>query len=96
MINLSKLVKSIRHNCIHCKIDNQRVETQSMEKLPVERLKPIAAWSNTSLDFFGPFTVKGEVNKRARGKAYGILFTCLACRVVHLELASNYSTKEFC
>ena len=77
--NLTKLVKSIRHKCIPYKIDNQRVETQSIGKLPVERLKPNTAWSNTSLDFFGPFTVKGEVNKRARGKAYGILFTCLAC-----------------
>ena len=65
---------------------------QSTGKLSVERLKPNATWSNTSLDFFGPFTVKVGVNKKARGKAYGILFTCLACREVHLELAPNYST----
>ena len=43
------------------------------------------------MDLFGPFTVKGEVNKRAWGKTYGILFTCLACRAVHVELTSNYS-----
>ena len=77
--NLTKLVKSVRHKCIHCITDNQRVETQSMGKLRVERLKPNAAWSNTSLDFFGPFTVKGEVHKRVRRKAYGILFTYLPC-----------------
>ena len=94
--NLTKLVKSIRHKCIHCKVDNQRVETQSMGKFLAERLKPNAAWNNTSLDFFRPFTVKGEVNKRARGKAYGILVNCLACRAVHLELTPNYSTEGFC
>ena len=68
VINLRKLVKSIRHKCIRCKIDNQKVEMQSMGKLPVERLKLNAAWSNTSLDFFRPSTVKGEVNKRAGGE----------------------------
>ena len=93
--NLTNLVKSIRHKCIRCKIDNQRVEKQSMGKFPVERLKPNAAWSNTSLDFFGPFTGKCEVKKRAGGKAYGILFTCLACRAVNLEFAPIYSTEGF-
>ena len=43
-----------------------------MGKLLVEPLKPNAAWSNTSPDFFGPFTVKGEVNKMAREETYGI------------------------
>ena len=75
--NLTKLVKSIRHKCIHCKADNQRIETQSMGKFLVERLK-------------------GEVNKRTRGKAYGILVNCLACPAVHLELTPNYSTEGFC
>ena len=37
--NLTKLVKSIRHKCIHCKADNQRFEMQSMGKFLVERLK---------------------------------------------------------
>ena len=70
--NPTKLVRSIRHKCICCKIDNQTVETQGMAKLLVEPLKPSAAWSNTSLDFFGPFTLKGEVNKMARGETYRI------------------------
>ena len=50
--NLTNLNKSICHKCIRCKIDNQKVEKQSMGKLPVERLKPNSGWSNTSLDFF--------------------------------------------
>ena len=93
--NLTKLVKSIRHKGIHCKIDNQRVKTQSMGKILVEQLKPNAAWSNKSLDFFRPFRLKGEVKKRARGKANRIFFTCLDCRAVYLEFAPNYSTKRF-
>ena len=78
-----------------CKIDNQRVKTQNMGKLLVEQLKPNAAWSNKSLNFFRPFRVKGEVKKRARGKTNRMFFTCLACRAVYLELAPNYSTKRY-
>lgn len=35
------------------------------------------------------------MNEKTRGRAYGILFTCLAFRAVHLELAANYSTEGF-
>ena len=66
-----------------------------MGQLPQERLKPAPAWSFTSLDFFGPFEIRGETNKRSRGKAYGVLFTCMLCRTVHLDLATDYSTNGF-
>ena len=90
VINLRKLVKSIHHKCIRCKIDNQKVEMQSMGKLPVERLKLNAAWSNTSLDFFRQSTVKGEMNKRAGGKTYNFIYLfCL------LNSSSRGRTKLF-
>ena len=43
-----------------------------MGQLPQERLKPAPAWSSTSLDYFGPFEIRGETNKRSEGKAYGV------------------------
>ena len=66
-----------------------------MGQLPVERLKPAPAWHNISLDFFGPFEIKGEVNKQSRGKGYGVLFNCLVSRAMHVDLAANYSTEGF-
>ena len=66
-----------------------------MAPLPMERLKPSPPWLYTSLDFFGPFEVRGEVNKRSRGKAYGVLFNCLSCRAVYVDIAADYSTEGF-
>jgi hypothetical protein len=44
---------------------------------------------------FGPFKVKGEVQKRTTGKGYGVIFTCLATRAVHVDLAQSYTTQAF-
>ena len=49
----------------------------------------------TSLDFFGPFGVRGEVNKRSRGKVYGLLFNCIVSRAVYVDVAHNYTTDGF-
>ena len=59
---------------------------QIMGKLPIERLKPAPAWDATALDFFGPFKIKDEVKKRTTGKAYGLIFNCLATRAVHVDM----------
>lgn len=47
------------------------------------------------LDLFGPYTVRGEVQKRTSGKAYGVMFTDLAMRAVHIEAAFGYDTSNF-
>ena len=66
-----------------------------MTPLPIERMKPAPAWSTTSIDMFGPFMIRGQVNKRARNKGYGIIFTCLLTRAVYLDLADDYSMQTF-
>ena len=93
--NLYRLVKSVKNRCIQCRKNSKLLQSQMMGQLPQERLKPAPAWSFTSLDFFGPFEIRGETNKRSRGKAYGVLFTCMLCRAVHLDLATDYSTNGF-
>ena len=47
------------------------------------------------MDFFGPFKVRGVVNKRSCGKAFGVIFTCGNSRAVHCDLSQNYSTDGF-
>jgi hypothetical protein len=66
-----------------------------MAPLPLDRLKPAPMWHNSALDLFGPFSIKGEVNKRSVGKAYGIIFTCLLTRAVYVDVACDYSTDAF-
>ena len=65
-----------------------------MADLPIARLKPFTPpFYNSSVDYFGPYYVKVGRNKST--KHYGILFTCMNTRAVHLEMAVDYSTMEF-
>ena len=93
--NLQKLVKSIRYRCVICKKLNKELTSQIMSELPEERLKPSPPWYHTGLDLFGPFIIRGEVQKRVRGKAYGVIFNCMSTRAVHADVADNYSTDAF-
>ena len=94
---LETMVKSIKHKCVECrKINKARLkESQAMAQLPSDRLKPAPAWYSITVDFFGPLEVKGEVNKRSRGKSYGVIFTCNLVRAVHIDLSPDYSTDSF-
>ena len=95
IVGIQRLVKRIRYNCVECRRYHGELQKQVMAPLPVERLKPAPPWYHTALDLFGPFTIKGEVNKRSLGKGYGVLFTCLLTRAVFVDIACDYSTDGF-
>ena len=63
--------------------------------LPQEKLKPAPAWNCTAVDLFSPFRIRGEVQKRTTGKAYGVIFNCLSTQAVHVDLAPYYHTEKF-
>ena len=83
------------NKCVHCCIKFKRLAQQIMSPLPIERIKPSPPFYNVVVDYFGPFIIRGEVQKRVRGKAYGVLITCMSSRAIHLDLAQNYTTDGF-
>ena len=88
------LAKLVKLKCVTCRELERKSESQLMSDLPTERLLPFTpAFYVTSCDYFGPYSVKVGRNKTA--KHYGVLFTCLNTRAVHLELAVDYSAMEF-
>jgi hypothetical protein len=88
------LVKLVKLKCVTCREFESKTESQLMCELPTERLLPFTpAFYATSCDYFGPYSVKVRRNKTA--KHYGVLFTCLNTRAVHLELAVDCSAMEF-
>ena len=66
-----------------------------MAPIPEIRLKlPMRAFTRTAVDYAGPFvTIQGRGKRRQ--KRYLCLFTCLASRAVHLEMAYGLDTNSF-
>ena len=95
IINLPRLAKKICSSCVFCKVKRMCLHGQIMSSLPVERLQPSPPFYFVGVDYFGPYDIKGEVNKRCRGKCYGVIFTCFTTRAIHLELSVEYSTDAF-
>ncbi|KAJ8022200.1 hypothetical protein HOLleu_39614 [Holothuria leucospilota] len=94
IIGVQRLAKSIKYKCVTCRKMDHKVETQRMANLPKERMAPYTPpFYYTSCDYFGPMTVKVGRNKTT--KHYGVVFTCLNTRAVHLDLAVDCSSMEF-
>ncbi|XP_013409149.1 uncharacterized protein LOC106172794 [Lingula anatina] len=63
-----------------------------MSDLPADRLEPAPPFTYSAVDFFGPIYVK---EGRKQMKRYGAMFTCLASRAIHIEVAYSLSTDSF-
>ena len=90
---LRSLVRSTARKCQRCQNHRAAPIAPEMGLLPFERTTSFTRpFSFTGVDYFGPIEV--EVGRR-REKRWGVLFTCLTLRAVHLELASSLSTDCF-
>ena len=64
-----------------------------MSNLPDGRISPDQPpFTNTGVDCFGPFYTK---RGRSEVKRYGVIFTCLTVRAVHIEVAESLHTHSF-
>jgi hypothetical protein len=93
--NGAKLAKRVRGRCTLCRLIDQVTVSQKMGKIPLFLLKEAPVFTYVQLDIFGPWCVRGEVQKRTTGKCWGVLFVCLNSRAVHIEFIAGYSTDSF-
>ena len=88
--NANSAVRKIISQCCFCRRYVGRVGEQKMADLPKERLLPdLPPFTNVGVDYFGPIEVK---RGRSICKRYGVIFTCLSSRAVHLEVAQSLDT----
>lgn len=90
-------ISSIIHQCVKCRKLRSDVSTQKMSDLPTDRVHPTPPFTYVGIDTFGPWDV---VARRTRGgqacsKRWAILFTCLTCRAVHIEVVDSMSSSAF-
>ena len=91
IIHIRILVKQIVSKCIVCCKRRKTLCSQSTGQLPIEIIQPSLPFSSKDFDFFGPYSIKGEVQKRIRGKCYGVIFVCMVSRAVYVDVSLNYS-----
>ncbi|XP_064641265.1 uncharacterized protein LOC135496078 [Lineus longissimus] len=79
-------------DCILCRKLRGNSCGQKMADLPTDRLDSIAPFTYSGVDYFGPFLIK---EGRCEIKRWGVLFTCLASRSIHIETAISMDTDSF-
>lgn len=93
IIGANSLARKISRECLLCRKQLGKPILQIMGDLPEDRMASnIPPFSHTGLDCFGPFMV---ARGRTREKRYGVIFTCLSSRAIHLEIVFSLESDSF-
>ena len=93
VLKANRLSKAVKFKCVTCRKMAHENETQFMTELPPVCLAPqTPPFHYTACDYFGPLSVK--VGRYKKAKRYGVIFTCLNTRALHLEMAVDCTTME--
>ena len=92
IIDATSSVFSVISSCVKCQKLRGTVQEQKMSDLPEARMDCYSPFTYCAVDYFGPFIVE---EGRKELKRYGVLFTCMAYRAVHVEIANSLTTDSF-
>ena len=85
-------IRNVLRGCMTCRKREPVACQQQMADLPPDRVSAGGVFRQIGIDMYGPIMVK---RGRAQAKRYGCLFTCLATRAVHVEIAHSLDTDSF-
>ena len=93
-VGARNVLKKMLNSCVDCKRRQAPAGEQKMADLPRHRVTPDKPPFTliVGVDCFGPFLVK---RARSLEKCYGVMFTCLAIRAVHIEVIRSLDTNSF-
>ncbi|XP_068696910.1 uncharacterized protein [Montipora foliosa] len=93
VVKANSTVRKVLTNCYKCRRQEAPFCEQKMADLPEDHLIPSnPPFTTVGVDYFGPFQVR---HSRSLVKRYGVLFTCLTVRAVHIEVAHSLDTDSF-
>ena len=86
------LIREMIRSCVTCRRVNGQAQQQQMADLPESRTTAgDKAFTDVSLDVFGPFFVK---QGRVERKRYGLVTVCSKTRAVHFEVLASLNTDS--
>ncbi|XP_018398110.1 PREDICTED: uncharacterized protein LOC108776097 [Cyphomyrmex costatus] len=95
-LSVRSITRKIIRNCITCFKCKPVVSEAKMGVLPPPRVTPSRTFSNSGVDYAGPFIIREGKRRNARNsKAYACLFVCLATKAIHIELVSDLTSDSF-
>ena len=80
------------HYSVVCRSQRGKPGKQKMAELPFDRLQEESPFIYCGVDLLGPFVI---CSKRKELKRYGVMFTCLCSRAIHIEVAHSLDTDSF-
>ena len=92
VLGASALVARLIRKCVICNKLRAKTQKQRMSDLPEDRVEPSPPFLYSAVDYFGPYIIK---ERRKEIKRFGVLFTCMASRAIHLEVANTLDTNSF-
>ena len=93
IIGARSTIRRCLNSCVSCRKRQAPALQQKMANLPESRLSAYnPPFSRVGVDCFGPFIVR---RGRSNVKRYGVLFTCLSIRAIHIEIANSLDSDSF-
>ncbi|XP_074645870.1 uncharacterized protein LOC141902130 [Tubulanus polymorphus] len=96
VIHGREAIKECEKNCNRCKLKRAKGAIQIMAPIPKVRVDAVSlrAFTHCGVDYGGPYFTK-QGRGKTQTKRYMCLFTCLASRAVHIEMAWSLDTDSF-
>ena len=89
-------VRHVIRSCVRCTRINPPAVNYVMGSLPKVRTLETRPFTNTGIDYCGPFYIKEKkMRNRNKVKVYVAVFICLSTKAIHLEVVSDLTTEGF-
>ena len=97
VVGAHRMIFSLIESCVNCKRLRGATLTQHMANLPPDRTETSPPFTNVGFDVFGPWEIS---MRRLRGgaanaKRWGLIFTCLSSRAIHIEVLETMDANSF-
>ena len=96
LVNGNQVVSNELNSCVTCKRLRGRPLEQQMADLPNDRMEETAPFTYVGFDVFGHWSIQSRKTRgaAATSKRWGLLFTCLNSRAVHIEVLESMDSRQ--